>query len=104
MRKRHVMEFDEELAIDEVNGVDARDRVQKARENFKPMYLITQQREDEKEPEKIDMAFDCNNCMCFIKPSSSDPLTPQFSRPNPIGRYVAVGKTRLPKYFLKQKG
>lgn len=63
MRKRHVMEFDEELAIDTVNGADAKDRVEKAKKEFKPMYLITQQRADKKEAEKIDMAFDCNYCV-----------------------------------------
>lgn len=66
MKKRYVLEFDEEQAIESVNGADAKDRVENARKNYKPMYLITQQREDKKEPEKIDMAFDCSNCMCSV--------------------------------------
>lgn len=65
MKRRYQLEFDEELAVESVNGVDAKERIAKAKKSFRPMYLITQQRADKKESEKLDMAFDCSYCLCY---------------------------------------
>jgi hypothetical protein len=62
MEKRYETRFNEDLALESVNGSDQRERVEKARKNFKPMYYIVNQRADGKEPKKLDMSFDCNHC------------------------------------------
>lgn len=40
MRKHYEMEYNEEQAVSELGGKDQSSRVQYAKKNFKPMYLI----------------------------------------------------------------
>lgn len=55
MKKHFQMEFDESLAVNEINGEDVTERKEHGRKNFKPMYLIRNYPED---LSKLEMAFD----------------------------------------------
>jgi len=61
MERRYETQFKDDLALESVNGSDQRERVEKARKEFKPMYYIINQRADGKQPQKLDMSFDCNH-------------------------------------------
>lgn len=56
MRKHYEMEFNEEQAVTNVNGKDQSSRLEFAKKNFKPMYLIKMYPKD---LTKLEMSFNC---------------------------------------------
>ncbi|KAF5341553.1 hypothetical protein D9758_012573 [Tetrapyrgos nigripes] len=57
MKKWYEIEFRDDLAVTDLKGRDESERVQKAKEIFKPMYYIKQTPAD---PRKLEMSFDCS--------------------------------------------
>lgn len=64
--KRHYENFyDEDIAVDELNGVNMTERNKWAKDNFKAMYLIRMYPKDLK---KLEMCFDCTNYQAQFPP------------------------------------
>ena len=98
MERRYETRFKNELALESVNGTDQRERVQNAQKDFKPMYYIINQRADGKEPQKLDMSFDCTLCQFFTVLDFWN-LDTNGSRSSAVTEGPTVGKTRIPDYL-----
>jgi len=64
IKKWYTVDFDENLAVNNINGRDDSDRVQRGRTDFKPMYMI---KNVPKDPRKLEMCFDCSNFQYQLK-------------------------------------
>ncbi|KAI5203998.1 hypothetical protein AUEXF2481DRAFT_91798 [Aureobasidium subglaciale EXF-2481] len=67
MRKHYEMEFNEEQAVKSINGKDQSERLDYARKNFKPMYLIKMYPKD---MTKLEMSFNCSNYQSQFPPDT----------------------------------
>ncbi|WVQ75208.1 hypothetical protein IAR50_004820 [Cryptococcus sp. DSM 104548] len=65
--KRHYENFYRpDLAVSSANGVDQTERVEAAKEDFRPMYYIKMYPKD---PSKLEMCFDCTNYQSQFPPN-----------------------------------
>lgn len=67
MKKHYTNFFDEKQAVTSLSGVDQTPRVEKAKEGFKPMYLIKTYPSDRS---KLEMCFDCTNYQSQFPPDA----------------------------------
>ncbi|KAF2757538.1 FAD/NAD(P)-binding domain-containing protein [Pseudovirgaria hyperparasitica] len=65
MKKNYEMFFNPDQAVTSLSGVDQSSRVKKAKDSFKPMYLIKMYQQD---LTKLEMCFDCTNYQAQFPP------------------------------------
>nr|OQO29550.1 hypothetical protein B0A51_04108 [Rachicladosporium sp. CCFEE 5018] len=65
MKKHYENFYNKEQAVSELNGVNMQDRVDFAKEKFKPMYMIKMYPQD---LTKLEMCFDCTNYQSQFPP------------------------------------
>ncbi|KAK6433902.1 hypothetical protein LTR95_009918 [Oleoguttula sp. CCFEE 5521] len=65
MKKHYENFYNKEQAVTELNGVNMQDRVDFAKEKFKPMYMIKMYPQD---LTKLEMCFDCTNYQSQFPP------------------------------------
>jgi predicted NAD/FAD-binding protein len=66
MRKHYENFYNPDQAVSEINGESMQERVDFAKDNFKPMYLIKMYPQD---LTKLEMCFDCTNYQAQFPPS-----------------------------------
>lgn len=65
MKKNYEMYYNEEQAVSSLSGTDQSARVEHAKKNYKPMYLIKMYKQDFS---KLEMCFDCTNYQAQFPP------------------------------------
>ncbi|KAF2103939.1 FAD/NAD(P)-binding domain-containing protein [Rhizodiscina lignyota] len=65
MRKHYEIGYNEEQAVSSLSGVDQSSRIDYAKKNFRPMYLIKPYQSD---LSKLEMCFDCTNYQSQFPP------------------------------------
>jgi len=68
MEKHYENFYNPQAAVSTLNGADQTDRIERAKQEFKPMYYIKEYDQDQS---KLEMCFDCTNYQAQFPPQSA---------------------------------